>query len=259
MLFEINTALMALALITPRVFVCLSVLPGFGTRTLTGMSKTAVCIAIALPAVVPTYLALDAAPPPVALAGVWAFKEAAIGLVLGMLLAIPIWVLQCVGSLYDLQRTPVQVANTNPSQDQDASATGALLLQAGVLVMIEAGLFLNFIRVLLDSYAAWPVASLAPSVLDVPMNEIVLRFGAFMTWVVLYTAPLIVPLLLVEMAFAMVGQAAPQMQVSTLASPIKCLVGMIVLLLYWPSLSQHVSGDFARQLDLVSSLYGARR
>ena len=104
MLFEINTALMALALITPRVFVCLSVLPGFGTRTLTGMSKTAVCIAIALPAVVPTYLALDAAPPPVALAGVWAFKEAAIGLVLGMLLAIPIWVLQCVGSLYDLQR-----------------------------------------------------------------------------------------------------------------------------------------------------------
>jgi type III secretion protein T len=76
---------------------------------------------------------------------------------------------------------------------------------------------------------------------------------------VLYTAPLIVPLLLVEMAFAMVGQAAPQMQVSTLASPVKCLVGMIVLLLYWNSLSQHVSGDFARQLDLVASLYGPRR
>ena len=53
--------------------------------------------------------------------------------------------------------------------------------------------------------------------------------------------------------------SAESMQVSTLASPIKCLVGMIVLLLYWPSLSQHVSGDFARQLDLVSSLYGARR
>ncbi len=257
MVIELKLALVALALVTPRAYVCFAVLPGFGTRTLTGMPRTALCIAIALPAVVPTYLSLGGMPEP-AVAGMWAFKEAVIGLVIGMLLAIPIWVLQCVGSIYDLQRTPVQVQNTNASQDQDASATGALLLQAGVLVMMEAGLFLNFIRVLLDSYAAWPVATMRPALLDVPMHEVVQRFGHFMGLVLLYTAPLLVPLILVELAFAMFGQASPQLQVSQLASPVKCLVGMAVLVLYWSSLSQHIGGDFARQLDLIASLYGPR-
>jgi type III secretion protein T len=163
-----------------------------------------------------------------------------------------------VGSIYDLQRTPVQIQNLNASQDQDASVTGAALLQAGVLVMVESGLFLNLVRVLLDSYAGWPIPSLTPRLLQMPPQEIAARVGLFMTHVVLYTAPLLMPLLMVEAAFAMLGQASPQLQVSSLASPIKCLVGMTVLLLYWASLSQHVAGDFARQLDLIAALYGAR-
>ncbi len=258
MIVELKTALLALALVLPRAFVCFAILPGFGTRTLTGIMKTAVALGIALPAAVPTYYAITAAPPIAALAGMWALKEALIGAVIGTLLAIPIWVIQSVGSIYDLQRTPIQVQNSNSSQDQDASATGSVLLQAGVLVMIEAGLFLNLIRVLLDSYAAWPVTSLTPRLLEVPPHELIERIGLFATHIVLYTAPLLVPLLMVELMFAMLGQAAPQLQVSALASPVKCLVGMIVLVLYWASLSHHIAGDFARQLDLIAALYGPR-
>jgi type III secretion protein T len=258
MVVELKTALLALALVMPRAFVCFAILPGFGTRTFTGIMRTAVSLGIALPAVVPTYIAVSAAPPIAALAGLWAFKEALIGLVLGTLLAIPIWVLQSVGSIYDLQRTPIQVSNTNPSQDQDASATGAVLLQAGVLVLIEAGLFLNFVRVLLDSYVAWPVASLTPRLLEAPPHELIQRVGLFAMHILLYTAPLLVPLLMVELAFAMLGQAAPQLQVSTSAAPVKCLVGMLVLVLYWATLSHHIASDFSRQLDLVAALYGPR-
>ena len=52
LLVDLQSAMMTLALITPRVLVCLIMLPGFSLRTLTGMARNASAIAIALPAVV---------------------------------------------------------------------------------------------------------------------------------------------------------------------------------------------------------------
>ena len=130
MLIEVKALLLSLALITPRAFVCLAILPGFGTRTLVGIARNAVAIAIALPAVIPTYLVVRETPPDLVVGVVLAFKEGVIGALIGVLLAIPIWVIQSVGSFIDLQRTPVLTQNLNVSQDQDASALGALILQA---------------------------------------------------------------------------------------------------------------------------------
>lgn len=255
MLIDLKTLLVALALITPRAFVCLAILPGFGTRTLVGIARNAVAMAIALPAVVPTYLAVREAPPDLVMGMVLAFKEGALGVLIGTLLAIPVWVIQSVGSFVDLQRTPVLTQNLNVSQDQDASALGALLLQAAVLVMIEAGLYLAMTRTLLDSYAAWPVVDLAPPLERAQMAELVRRAGEFLASVVVYSTPVVIPLLLVELAFALLGVFAPSMQVSPAASPVKSLVGLFVLLVYWSSLAHHVGGDFSRQLDLLRSLY----
>jgi type III secretion protein T len=255
LLVEIKTFLLALTLIVPRGFVCLAILPGFGTRTLVGVPRNAVSMAIALPAVLPTYFALKETPPDLLLAMILAFKEGILGVILGTLMAIPIWVIQSVGSIIDLQRTPIQTQNLNPSQDQDASALGSLILQAAVIVMIEAGLYLAMTRTLLDSYAAWPVVNLTPPLDQAQLAVVLKRAGDFLSYVVLYTAPVIIPLLLIEAAFAMLAVFAPSVQVSQYASPIKCLVALIVLLMYWNILSHYVSGDFSHQLDLIRSLY----
>ncbi len=256
MIVDINIALMALALITPRAFVCLAILPGFGTRSLTGFARSAVCIGLALPAVVPTFFALKQASLDPALLAVLAFKEAAIGAALGVMLALPIWAVQSVGALFDNQRTTVQVQNSNASLDQDASATGGLLINALIMVMVEAGLYLNFCRVLLDSYAGWPASTLVSPMLDLPTAELMLRFGQFMSHIVIYSVPVLLPLLLVDAAFGVFSVAAPNLQLTTAANPIKCLVGLVVLLLYWPTLAYHAGNDFARQLDLIAILFG---
>lgn len=258
LVIDMKLALMALALVTPRAYVCLAILPGFGTRTLTGIARNAVALAVALPAAVPTYLGLQSAGFDLLTAMVVAFKEATIGLFFGVLLAIPIWVLQSVGSIFDLQRTPVQVQNVSASQDQDASATGGMMLQAGMLVMIQAGLYLGLTRVLLESYSLWPTLSPLPPVFEAPAAELVKRVGSFLGSIVIYTTPLLLPLLVIELGFAVVGTFAQGLQVSTIASPVKCVVGMAVLVLYWPTLAHYTAGDFSRQLDLVAALLGAR-
>ncbi len=254
-LLDFKVALMALALITPRTFVCLAILPGFGTRTLVGMARNAMVIAIALPAVVPTYFAIIDTPPDLVAMVIITFKEGMVGILLGTMLAFPIWIIQSAGSIIDLQRTPIQNHNQNVSQDQDASALGAFILQAAVIVMIEAGLYLALTKTLLDSYAYWPVVNLASPLGSVQFDMIMQRAGSFLSFVVIYTMPVIIPLLLVELAFAVMGVFAPSLQVSYAASPIKSLTALFVLLVYWSTLSHYISGDFSHQLDLIRELY----
>lgn len=254
LLVDMQSLLITLALITPRTLVCLMVLPGFGMRTMTGIMRNSVAIAIVLPAALPTFAFVQDTPPDYLMAGVLILKEAAIGMLLGVLMAIPIWVAQSIGSILDIQRSPIQIPANNNSQDRDASAIGALLLQAVVLVMIEAGLFVALTRILLESYGTWPAFSLTSPFEPGHFEIIVKRFGEFFWYIVVYGGPVLIPLMLVDLAFALIGVFAPNLQVSFASSPIKSVGGLFILLLYWPIFSHYVAGDFAHMLDLVASL-----
>lgn len=254
LLIDVQTLLVALALVTPRTLVCLALLPGLGSRTLTGFTRNAVAIALALPALLPTFDFVRDTPPDYFLAGALAFKEAVFGGMLGVLLSIPIWVAQSIGSILDAQRSPIQIQAANASIDQDASAVGALLLQAVVIVMIQTGLFVALARILIESYGLWPAFSLTPPFETGHMEVLIKRFAEFFWHLIVYGGPVIIPLLLVDLGFAVLGVFASNLQVSFASSPVKSLVGLFVLLVYWPTLSHYVVGDFAHMLELAASL-----
>lgn len=257
LLIDAQTLLVSLALITPRAYLCLSILPALGARTLVGIARNAVAIAIALPAVLPTYHFVQEMQPGFMLAAALAFKEAAIGLLLGVLLSIPIWVAESIGSILDAQRSPIQIQASNASIDQDASAVGALLLQATVLVLIQSGLLVMMVRMLIESYGLWPAFSLMPPFQAGHMDVMMQRFGDFFWHIAVYGGPVIIPLLLIDFGFAIVGVFASGLQVSFASAPIKSLTGLFILLVYWATLSHYISGDFAHMLDLSSQLFRA--
>ncbi|UWE18947.1 type III secretion system export apparatus subunit SctT [Herbaspirillum huttiense] len=256
-LIDLHAVMVTVAIVTPRVLVCLVILPGFGLNVLTGMAKNATAMAIALPAAVPTFLFVQDRVPDFLLSAMLAFKEAMIGLLFGVLMALPLWVTQSIGSIFDMQRSPIQIQANNASVDRDASALGAMLLQAVVLVMVQAGLFSALARILLESYALWPAYTLLPPFDAGHFDVLVTRFGEFLWYVVVYGAPVIIPLMLIEFAFAIIGVFASNLQVSFASAPIKSLVGLLILLMYWATFSHHVTGDFAHLLDLLASLTDA--
>ncbi|MBJ7311915.1 EscT/YscT/HrcT family type III secretion system export apparatus protein [Rugamonas sp. CCM 8940] len=254
LLLDLQTLLVTIALITPRTVVCLTILPGFSFRTLTGMARTGAALAVALPAALPTYAFVQRTPPDVFFAGMLIFKEAIVGGMLGILLAMPIWVVQSIGSILDSQRSPIQIQANNQSMDQDASAIGAMLVQAVVLLMIQAGLFVALARILIESYGSWAVYDLMPPFEPGHFDVVIKRFGEFLWHVMVYGGPVLIPLVMVDFGFAMVGVFASNLQVSFASSPIKSLLGMFILLAYWPTLSHYIGGDFAHMLDLAASL-----
>jgi type III secretion protein T len=250
-LIDIQNFLLAMALIVPRTLVCLAILPGFGAKTLTGMMRNSVALAIALPAIIPTLEFVREMQPDKLLCGMLAFKEALVGGMFGLLLSLPIWVAQAVGSILDTQRSPIQIASPDP----DASGLGSMLTQALVLVMIQAGLFIALTRILLESYAIWPAFTLAPPFEPGHFDVLVKRFGEFFWYIVVYGGPVIVPLLLIDFGFALLGVFASNLQISFASSPVKSITGLFVLLVYWPTLSHYVVGDFSHMLELTASLF----
>jgi type III secretion protein T len=259
LLVDIHNVLLAVALVTPRALVCLVILPGFGVNVLTGMAKNTAAMAMVLPAAVPTFYFVRETPPDMLVAFLLLFKEAAIGLMFGLLMSIPIWVAQSVGSILDTQRSPIQLQSNNASLDRDASATGAMLLQAVALVMVQAGLFVAMARILIESYGAWPAYTLMPPFEPGHFDVLVKRFGELFWYIVVYGAPVIIPLLMVDFAFALMGVFASNLQVSFASSPIKSITGIFILLIYWPTLSHYAAGDFSHMLDLAASLLQVQR
>ena len=251
LLLDFQTLLISMALAAPRTLVCLAILPGFGTKTVHGMMRNAISFAISLPALVPTFAAVQHTPPGFLLSGMLAFKEAAIGLLLGVMLSIPIWVAQSIGSILDAQRSPIQVPANNASLDQDASAVGGMLLQAVMVVMMQAGLFSAMVRIIIESYGVWPAVSLLPPFEPGRMELVIQRFGEFFWHIAVYGGPVIIPLLMIDFAFAIIGIFASNLQVSFASSPVKSLAGLFILLVYWPIFSHYVAGDFSRMLDFI--------
>jgi len=258
LLLDIHAALITMALVTPRVLVCLVILPGFGLNVLTGMAKNAAAMAIALPAALPTFYFVQRNAPDFLVSGVLVFKEAMLGLVFGVMMAIPLWVVQSIGSIFDSQRSPIQIQANNASVDRDASASGAVLLQAVVLIMVQAGLFSAMARILIESYAAWPAYTLTPPFEPGHFDIVVRRFGELLWYIVVYGAPVLIPLILIEFGFAIIGVFASNLQVSFASAPVKSLAGLIVMLLYWSTLSHYVASDFTHLLDLAASLMEIR-
>ena len=78
--------------------------------------------------------------------------------------------------------------------------------------------------------------------------------GDTFTYMMLYAAPFIAVLLFLEFGFAVLGLYSPQLQVSTLATPVKCLAGLGILLLYFPLLQDLIVTRMAQLADLKHSI-----
>jgi type III secretion protein T len=126
-----------------------------------------------------------------------------------------------------------------------------------VLLMIHAGLFVALARILIESYGVWPAYSMAPPFEPGHFDVVLKRFGEFFWYIIVYGGPVLIPMMMVDFAFAILGVFASNLQVSFASSPIKCLLGLFIMLVYWPTLSHYVGGDFARLLDLTVSLMQA--
>ncbi len=246
-LFEL---MLGTGLAMARILPCLILVPAFCFKYLKGPLRYGVTVAVSLiPAPSIGRVLVQENDHWFVIAGLL-LKESVLGILLGLLLYAPFWLFATVGALLDSQRGALSGGQLNPSLGPDATPLGELFQEMLIMLVILSGGLSLITQVIWDSYLIWPPTVWLPG-MDVQGLEVFLaELNRTLQHALLYAAPFIGVLLLIEAAFAIIGLYAQQLNVSLLSMPAKSLAGLLFLLVYLPTLLQLGNGEIKHFLDI---------
>lgn len=252
--------LTTLVMTQPRILTLCIMLPMFNRQVLPGMLRYAISAAIGLllvPMLAPEYATLDLRILELVLILV---KEVFIGLVLGLLAAIPFWIFEAVGFIVDNQRGASMGSILNPATGDDSSPLGILFNQAFIVFFLVSGGFSLTLTVLYDSFRLWDLWSWMPTLRQETAPLMLDQFSRLMRLTLLWAAPAVIAMFLAELGLALASRFAPQLQVFFLAMPIKSALALLVLVLYMSTLfgyAQQTNDDVQTILPFLDNQWRA--
>lgn len=250
-------AVTAVAMSMPRLFVFMAVVPLFHNAVFPRLVRIAIAVGLGAPVALGVYHQLGPQPVPLEAAAL-VLKECVLGLLLGLPVACPFWAISSVGSLTDNQRGANAAQMVTPFAQADSSVLGSSLSQALVVTLCASGAFGFIYQLLLESFEVWPVLQLVPDAAQFGWELSFGRFDEFVARALLYAAPVIAIILLVDFAFALMSVFAPQLQTYFAAMPIKSLVAIGMLALYLFVLIAHGEDYFREMIRIESTLLDGR-
>lgn len=237
-----------------RIYPCAILVPAFCFQHIRGMLRHVIVLVMALIPAPGIHAALQGEDYSSLMIGGLMLKEVVLGILLGVLLAMPFWLFESVGALLDNQRGALTGGQINPSLGPDATPIGHMFKQLAILLlMVTLGLGV-LTQVIWDSYLIWPATTWLPLPAVGGFDVFLGVLGDTLAHMMLYAAPFIAVLLLLEFGVALLSLYSPQLQVSSLAMPVKCLAGLAFLLLYLPLLQDLIVGRMSLLGDLKHSL-----
>lgn len=232
----------------------------------TGYLRGALLVALILPVMPAAIAAADADPTllsPARVPGLMA-TEFLVGAILGLLAGLPLWAAQAAGDFMDIQRGAQMAQILDPGSADQQSVTGTLLLLVCILVLAAKGLLVPALfGPVLDSYGVVPLFSPLPRI-EPAQGALALRLLDTLTRTGLVLAlPVLVPLLLVEMAVAVATKYMPQLNAMFLSMAIKQAVQALLMILYAAVLAGYAirmgASEDLRPQALDAFLSGAAR
>jgi len=225
--------LVAMSVGMARAMGMIMLTPAFMRLGLTGMLRSAVAFAIALP-VVPTVfvtLGTDAMPGAVDLAGL-VIKEMCIGAVIGIAFGIPFWAAETAGELIDLQRGSTMSQLVDPLSSGESSVTATMLSITIVALFFTSGGFLFLLGAFYGSYDLWPAISFMPVMTKAAPAAILSVLDRIMQVALVLTGPVVIAILIVDVMMAFLSRMAPQLHVFDLSLAVKNLLYSLLIVLY---------------------------
>lgn len=218
-------------------------LPLFGRFHLNvGYLRGALIVAMILPVLPAAIAAADTDPAllsPSRLPGLMVV-EFLTGAILGLLTGLPLWAATAAGDFMDMQRGAQMAQLLDPGSADQQSVTGTLLLLVCVMVLAAKGMLIPALfGPVLDSYAVMPLFAPLPELVP---GQGALALGLLDTLTrtgVILALPVLVPLLLIEVAVAVATKYIPQLNAMFLSMSIKQGVHTLLMILYAVLLAQY--------------------
>ncbi|MCC7176133.1 MAG: flagellar biosynthetic protein FliR [Bryobacterales bacterium] len=235
--------LVAFTLVAARVGAALVFVPLPGVRR--GAAQARIVLVLALTVLLfPQWPVVAAVPSPARMAG-WLLADAAFGLLAGLLVGFIAGALQIAAQAVGLEAGFAYASMVDPQTQADSGVLLVFAQLAAGLIFVALGLDREVIRIFARSLEAFPPGTLAPAA---PAMEEVARLGAgmFSTGARL-ALPVLALLALVDIALALIGRLNAQLQLLTLAFPLKMLAAVLMLAWIAPVFPR-VLGGYSRQV-----------
>jgi flagellar biosynthesis protein FliR len=220
------STLLAFLLVLARVGGLVTFLPVPGFRAAPDSIRAALALAITI-ALFPVWPALPNELPSIPQLTAWAFCEAGFGLVAGLAVAFLVEGFQVAAQVIGLQAGYGYTLTVDPTSQADAGVLQVMLSLATGLLFFSLGFDREIIRVLAVSFEKFPAGSWAPAAQN--LDGVVKLGGAMFATGLSLAMPVVAMLLLIDVALALLGRMQQQLQLLSLAFPVKMMAALALL------------------------------
>ena len=234
-------SLIAFALALVRAAAWLFVSPPFNTRIIPTTVKAGVAATLALAAV--PHIAGENIPLDTGGFLTALVTQAVVGFALGMFTLFLVNALQAAGSLVDIFAGFSLAATFDPINQTSASIFGRFYEVLATTLLFTTNAYLILVNGWLRSFQVVPAHGLAMN--DIA-NLLTKNLGEFFVSAIEVAAPVLGSLFLAEVLLGLVSRAAPQLNVFSLAFPVRVVVALIVVGLAVPLIAPAI-GNLVRQ------------
>ena len=238
-LFNFNTLEFFSFLLTlMRISLVVFLLPVYGGKSAPAQVKAAMCLVLTLALFPALKLEGGAMPAHPLMLGTILISELILGLVLGLMVRFVFAGIQTGGEIIGFQMGFTMISVADPMTGSNVSVTSSLLYMVALLTFMTLNGHLYLLQAVADTFTLIPPGGL---VLSAKLGKTVFAMSAQMfVLAVKIAAPVMAVLLLVELALALMGRAAPEMNLLTLGFPLKIAVGFYFLGLLFTIMADHM-------------------
>jgi len=238
----------AFLLVLARVGGLVAFLPIPGFRNAPDSIRAVLALTLTF-ALFPAWPTLPNTAAPITQLTAWAMAEAGFGLIAGLAVAFLAEGFNLAAQVLGLQAGYGYATTIDPTSQADA---GLLQVLAGLttgLLFFSVGIDREVIRILAASFERFPAGSWALAASGVP--GIVRLGGGIFTLGARLAMPVIALLVLIDVALALLGRMQQQLQLLSLAFPVKMLAALALLSALAPVMARMFESGAARTLDVL--------
>lgn len=184
--------------------------------------------------------------------GLVALGEVLIGILLGFLVSMVFAAFQMAGEFFNVQLGFGYAEVLDPISQTSLPVISTLKNMLGMLLFLSLGAYRFLFESLVYSFEKVQVLKLVPEIQDGLYRAMEGAIGAMFLVAFKISLPILGVLLLVTVSEALMGKAAPQLNILQLSFPIKIAIGLVVMILIVPFLISQMDAAFQLSFEKLN-------
>lgn len=228
-----QSVLVGLVLVFARVSAMVALLPGFGEQSIPMRIRLA--IAVAFTTLIWPLLGFNV---DFGVVTMWQMSplivsEVLIGMTLGLSIRLVLMALQFAGTIASQSTSLAQMMGASATPDP-MPAIGNILIMAGLVLALSAGLHIKAVQAVITSYEAIPIGSV-PDGADI-INWGVAKSSSVFALAFTIAGPFVIASFAYNLTLGVINRAMPQLMVAFIGAPAITAGGILILWLAAPAL-----------------------